>query len=217
MIRKSTTWIKAFAIGIMILTMPTYAQVRDALFMGITDAAGQPAYAELEQAVRNALSGNPKFRLAGQLETERIIREKERLGGSRLENSVPASEELGDTVVIIRGTVNDFSMTLKRRLFFWSQIDAQISINFYFGDLTGEAAYSGTVSAKAKKNKDFVFFASPDKVVHISAIDRTELMNLMQSDIIKEVSELAKVFFNALASNTSDKKSGTPEPETETH
>jgi hypothetical protein len=206
--------------AMMLFIAPAQAQTRSALFWGITDAAGQPALPELEQAVRNAFSIMPKFRLIDPLETERILREKDRLGHGGIDNSIPQNFKLSDSTIIIRGIVAEFSMNLKRHLLLWGKIEARAVVKFHFSDLAGGSAYDGEFSANAKKIKDLVLFASPKRVIHISAVDRSELMGAMQSQIVKELSDFATLYFNSLASgadsDTADKKDLTPETEAET-
>jgi hypothetical protein len=216
--RAVLSGINIFIICMMIFTAPAQAQTRSALFWGITDAAGEPALPELEQAVRNAFSIMPKFRLIDRFETERILREKDRLGHGGIDNSIPQNFKLNDSTIIIRGIVAESSMDLKRHLLLWGKIEALVVVKFHFSDLAGGSAYDGEFSANAKKVKDLVLFASPKRVIHISAVDRSELMSAMQSQIVKEITDFAALYFNSLASGAdsdkADKKDEAPGAET---
>jgi hypothetical protein len=110
-------------------------------------------------------------------------------------------------------------MNLKRHLLLWGKIEARIVVKFHFSDLAGGSAYDGEFNSNAKKIKDLVLFASPKRVIHISAVDRAELMGAMQSQIVKEITDFAALYFNSLASgadsDTADKKEEAAETEAE--
>jgi hypothetical protein len=176
-----------------------HTHARDALFLGLTDNKGEPALPQMEQAIRHELSVNPRFRLIGETETQRFIREKERLGHRRTEPFIQPSAELADSTIIIRGMIEEFSLTPKRRMLLWGKINASMTIKFYFTEAAGPAAYQGEFSGTASKPKGFLLFASAPKTIHISAVDRLELSRKMQAEVIKQLSEFATLFFNSLA------------------
>jgi hypothetical protein len=178
-----------------------FAQPHPALFLGLMNEKGQPVQSEMEQAVRNALAANQKIKLIDKLGTERIIREKERLGRSNVENFIPPGVKLDSSTVIIKGIVQDPEFSLKRHWLIWGKIEAQITVNFHFEELYGTANYQGDFSAAAMKKKDVLFFASARKNIHVSASDREGLLGEMQSQIVKKVSEFAVTFFHALTIN----------------
>jgi hypothetical protein len=184
----------------LIFMAPAPAQARrDVIFLGLTDNRGEPAQAQLEQIIRHELSSNPSFRLMGETETQRFIREKERLGHRRTEPFIQPSAELADSTVIFRGVVEEFSLTPGRRMLLWGKIDAALTVKFHFNEAAGPAAYQGEFRGTASKPKGFLLFANAKKTIHISAVDRSELTGKMQAEMIKDLSEFITLFFNALA------------------
>jgi len=175
------------------------AHAREALFIGLTDGRGEPVQPNMEQAIRHEFSTNRSFRLIGETETQRYLRELERIGRGRTEGFVLASAQLADSVIIIRGVVRDLSLTIGRSMLAWGKINARMTVEFYFNEVNGPAVYQGEFRAQASKRKDLLLFRSAPKIVHITAADRSELIGRMQSQIIKELSEFTTLFFNSLA------------------
>ena len=198
---KRVTTVAAGFMLLIFMAFSAFAQPHPALFLGLMNEKGEPVQAEMEQAVRNALAANQKIKLIDKLETERIIREKERLGRSNVENFIPPGVKLDSPTVIIKGVVKDPEFNLKRHWLIWGKIDARITINFHFEELYGTAKYNSDFSASAMRKKEVLFFASARKNIHISAADREGLLGEMQSQIVKKVSEFAVTFFHALTIN----------------
>jgi hypothetical protein len=165
----------------------------------LTDIAGQPVQQRLEQAIRHELSVNREFRLMSEVETQRIIREIERLGRGRTEAFIPPSARLADSVVVVRGVVEDVSITAGRSALVWGKINARMSVALYVSEVAGPASYQGRFSAAASKRKGLILFANPKKNVHISAVDRSELLGRMNAQTVAHVSTFATQFFSSLA------------------
>jgi len=211
--RKNTpmrvTAVMAACMILIFMASAVPAQPRETLFLGLMNEKGEPVQSEMEQALRNAFAANSRIKLTGTLETQRIVREKERLGRSNVENFIPPSVKLDSSTIIIKGVVYEPVFDLKRHLLLWGKIDARIDVKVYFEEISGKATYQGDFSAKAMRKKDFLLFASARKNVHISAADRSELLGEMQSQIVKEVSALAETFFNALTGDAEDNPADT--------
>jgi len=209
------------------LTLTGSAYAHDALFLGLTDSRGEPAHPHFEQAIRHELAVNPRVNLVSDVETQRVIREMERRGRGRAEAFIPAGARVGDSVVIFRGVVEETVLEVKRHVLAWGKISARMTVSFYFNETAGPAVDKGefsekalqrndllnsgstlklTFSASESKAKDLLLFASAKKTVHISAADRSELIGKMQSKIIKDVSEFAAHYFNALATGPVHKR-----------
>jgi len=179
----------------------TPVSARDVLFLGVTGVRGDPTQPELESELRAELAADKRFRLVGAVETERVVREMERQGRTRADAAVPPSAGLSDSTVIVRGVVKEFSITAKRSPWLiWGKIDAKMRIEVSFGELSGKSFHRGEFGAAASKRKEVVLFRDPKKVVHVSAVDREELLGRMRADLVKDVIDLADIFFNALLS-----------------
>ncbi|MDR0330582.1 MAG: hypothetical protein LBH93_02590 [Chitinispirillales bacterium] len=199
---RTISLVSSFLLAALLITIAiphSPAHARDVLFWGITDARGEPALAEMEREMRAELAASHRFRLIGEAETRRIIRESERQGHTRSEAFIPKGAKLADSAVVVRCVVKEFAVAPARSgLLIWGKVDARMTLEVFFGEVSGPASYRGEFSAAASKRKDVILFASPKTAVHVSATDREELAGRMRSQIIKEVSGLSAVFFNSL-------------------
>jgi hypothetical protein len=177
-----------------------HAHARDVLFLGLINDKGESVHQDLERAIRLEFSANPSFRLIGELETERIVKEIDRLNRTRTELFVPPSARIADSTIIIRGLVGEPRITGGRSWLLWGKVKASMRVRLYFNELNGPASYNGEFSATAEtKRKNFTAAQRADKTVHASASDRSMLIGEMREEIVRKTSEFATLFFNSLA------------------
>ncbi|MDR2693396.1 MAG: hypothetical protein LBB74_04180 [Chitinispirillales bacterium] len=191
----------AMAVVAAIITAAALTPVlaRDLLFLGITDVRGEPAQPELESELRAGLAALGGFRLIGEVETERVVREMERLGHTRAEAVIPAGAGVADSTVIVRGVVKELSIGAKRSWLLWGKIDARMRLEVFFREVSGQLRHRGEFSAAASKRKESVYFRDPKQVVHVSVRDREELLGQMRASIVKDAVGLAETVFDALS------------------
>lgn len=178
---------------------PVWA-ARDLLFLGVTDLRGEPAQPELEGELRAEFAADRRFRLIGEVETERVVREMERQGRTRAEGLIPPSAGLSDSAVVVRGVVTEQTVVIKRSPWLlWGKLDAKMRLEMIFYEVSGPLSHRGEFSAAASKTKDAVLFQDPKKTVHVSVTDREELLSKMRASLVKDAAGLATAVFNALA------------------
>jgi len=196
----SLSIVMAAAAAIAVAPAPVFA-ARDLLFLGVTDVKGAPAQPELEGELRAEFAADRRFRLIGEVETERVVREMERQGRTRAEGIVPQSARLSDSAVVVRGLIREQSIVIKRSPWLLlGKLDARMRLEMDFYEVSGPLSHRGEFSAAASKTKDVVLFQDPKKTVHVSVKDREELLTKMRATLVKDAIELAKTVFNALAS-----------------
>jgi len=172
----------AMVVATVIAVAPAPALARDFLFLGVTDVRGEPAQPGLEGELRAEFAANRHFRLIGDIETQRILREMERQGHTRTEAVIPRSAGLADSTVIVRGVVRELSVVTKRSsLLLWGKIDARMRLEVSLSELSGQSSHRGEFGAEASKRKDVILFADPKKSVHVSVADREELLGRMRA------------------------------------
>jgi len=194
---------------------PAPVSARDLLFLGVTDVRGRPVQPELESELRAEFAADRRFRLLSAVETERVTREMERRGHTRAEAVIPPNSGLSDSTVIVRGVVRELTVVAKRSPWLiWGKIDARMRLEMNFSELSGAISHRGESGAAASKRKEFIFFHDPKKYVHISAMDREELLGRMRSDLLKEAVTLTSAFFNAVAAGGAPPKAFTESPDT---
>jgi hypothetical protein len=195
---KSLSMAIIVAAAVIMTSVPVLA--RELLFLGVTDVRGEPVQSEFESVLRAELAADKRFRLIGGVETERIVREMERLGHTRAEAVIPGSAGLADSTVIVRAVVRELSIVTDRSWLLWGKIDARMRLEVNISELSGRSSHRGEFSAAASKRKDFILLRSSKKVVHISATDREELLEQMRTELVKKAVGLTGTYFNALSS-----------------
>jgi hypothetical protein len=205
------------ALSLMLaLVCVTFVHARDLLFLGLTDTRGASVQPELEQALRHEFTANPAFGIIGELETQRVVREIEKQGRTRTESWLPPGAGIADSVIVVKGIVTENAMNIKRHWLAWGKIDGRMTVKLYFNEVAeGGASYHGQFGASASKPKNFILFQNPQKTVHISAIDRSELLGKMRAKIIKDVSEFTARWIKTLPAHKPAEKTGGDEPVTE--
>jgi hypothetical protein len=195
----SLSILMAEAVAIAVSPAPVFA-ARDLLFLGVTDVKGAPAQPELEGELRAEFAADRRFRLIGEVETERVVREMERRGRTRAEGIIPPSAGLSDSAVVVRGVVTEQTIVIKRSpLLLWGKLDAKMRLEMIFYEVSGPLSQRGEFSASASKTKDVVLFQDPKKTVHVSVKDREELLTNMRAALAKDAVGFATTVFNALA------------------
>jgi hypothetical protein len=198
MIRKAIGAIAFILMAAVVAPAPVLA--RDVLFLGVTDLRGGPAQPELERELRAEFAADRRFRLIGEVETERIVREMERLGHTRAETVIPKSAGLADSTVIVRGVLRELSVVTDRSWLLWGKINARMRLEVSLSEISGPSSHRGEFSAAASKRKDLILLRSSKKVVHVSATDREELLGQIRTELVKETVDLVSTFFKALSS-----------------
>jgi len=197
MIRKM---VYVFIFLLSICVFSTAAQTRNVLFLGIFNQKGEHVEPLLEQAIRNELSAGSEFRLIGETETLRHLREVNALGATPLERFVPPKSRIDTSAIVIWGLVKESSIRPGRRMLLWGRANAVLTVEFFIGEFkSGAFYYRGELTAHASKGKGFLHLGSPQKKVHISVTDRSELKNELQSKMVKEISDIFNLVLNALA------------------
>jgi hypothetical protein len=197
-----------FLLFTMIFALNVSAQTNNVLFLGVFDQKGEHVEPPLEQALRQEFSVSSKFRLIGGTETQRYLKELERIGATPLERVIPPKVKTADSAITVWAVVKESSMRAGRHILFWGKADARLTVEIFICDLKNEKIYyRGELSARAIKSKGFLFVLSARKNVHISAADRSELKGNLQSQTVKSVNDIFSVVFDSL----SDKNDNTRE------
>jgi hypothetical protein len=194
----------AAAVALAVTVVSPTVLARDVLFLGVTDVRGEFVQPELEGELRAGLAADRRFRLLGVVETERVVREMMRQGRTPAEETdIPRNAGLADSTVVIRGVVRELSVVVKRSPWLlWGKLDARMRLEMNFSELSGQAFHRGEFSASASKRKDIILFRDPKKVVHISVMEREELLGQIRTQLVKDAVSLAGTFFSALSPDT---------------
>lgn len=191
-----------FLLITLIFAFSVSAQARSVLFFGVFNQKGEHIEPNLEQALRHEFSAASKFNLTNSAETRRYLKESGLFGATPLERIVPSEVKTADSAIAVWVVVKESAMRTGRWRFFWGKIDARLSLDFFISGLNSkEIYYRGLLQADAVKGKEFIFFNSAPKNVHISAIDRSELNGKLHSDIVKSANDIFLTVLNSLSAD----------------
>lgn len=171
---------------------------RETIFLGLIDKSGASVQADFERAIRLELAASPHVALVGELETQRVVREIERLNRTRAEHFIPHTFPLADSAVVIRIITDEPVVRLGRSWLIFGKINVTTSIRIIFREHNGQAAYDGEFSASSSMRKGWLFFTPVRRGVHVSAPERSRLVGEAQSDIIGQFNEFVRLFYNSL-------------------
>ena len=91
-----------------------------------------------------------------------------------------------DTTLFVWGTIKKYRIKPIRKAFFFSKLKGELTIGLNMYSLSrGKYAYSGNVKAVTFKSKGMVGFRPVEKVVHISALDRAEILEELEYDAVQ--------------------------------
>lgn len=97
-----------------------------------------------------------------------------------LENLIRFTDN--DSMFVVWGTVKNFQLNYRQKKLFFTEIKGELQIDLHIYDLLKkDFLFIGDVNAVAYKSKGIGFFKSKQP---ISAKDRVELMNLLQSEAV---------------------------------
>jgi hypothetical protein len=200
-----------FLFSVLFFISSASVQTKNVLFLGLFNQKGEHVESSVEQALRNELSADSKFRLVSATETQIHLRELERLGTTPLERFVPPKTRIGDSTIVIWGVVKESSIRPRHFMLLWGKADAVLTIDIFIGEFKNNVFYyRGELTAQASKFKGFLHLGSAQKKVHISVADRLELTGQLQSQMVRSVSDIFYLVFNSM--NESAKHEGAQEP-----
>lgn len=193
--------------AVVSVMVPAPVLAYDLLFLGVTDVRGESVQPELESVLRAEFAADRRYRLIGGVETERAVREMERQGRTRAEAVIPRSAGFDDSTVVVRAVVTEVSVVTKRSPWLlWGMVDARMRMEVVFSDLSGRPSYRGEFGAEASMRKEVILFQDPKKAVHVSAVEREELLGRMRGKLMKDAVGLVAVYFNAFSSGGASSK-----------
>ncbi|MFP4241980.1 MAG: hypothetical protein ACLFTW_08415 [Chitinispirillaceae bacterium] len=199
-----------------IFLIPAELSARNVVFLGLSGPDGASVGKSLEPRIQKRLSAMKEFKTGDFIQSRRY-REKINFDGhpvvsrtlvEKLEAIAP------DSTLFVWGTVKDYRIRPERYLFLGAQIKGNITIDFTIYNLADKSySYSGEVKAEAVKKKGFVLFRSVNNEVHISALDRTWILEKLQ----KKISEESASLISIIAKSASFPEEKIDDPEIEKH
>ena len=114
-----------------------------------------------------------------------------------------------DTTLFVWGTVKEYRIKPIRKAFFFSKLKGELTIGLNMYSLSrGEYAYCGNVKAVAFKSKGMVGFRPVEKITHISALDRAEILEKLEYDAVEASGRMISAVVRSESSQTDKDEAG---------
>ncbi len=158
-------------------------------FIGLTGDGAPAIEKTYDRTLRERLATNQQFRVADYLTIKNY---KDRIDFHRYpvvsRNLLAALGRVAhDSTIFIWGSVNEYRISPVRRNLIGSFIDATLTIHLNIYSLSNQKiVFSGDVRVNSDKYKGINVFRPVEQVVHISAVDRTDLLNKLVREAVKK-------------------------------
>lgn len=166
---------------------------RDVVFIGLNGDGAPAAEKTYDRLLREHLSVTPDIQLADYVQSQRY-RKQINFSDHPIvskELIVTMAPYVTDTTYFIWGTIKKCSVTPVRKYFFQAKIKGELLINLNIFSLSNRSfAYAGTIKATTSKHKGLVFFRPVSDMVHVSALDRTELLEKLEYDAVQKTGRM---------------------------
>jgi hypothetical protein len=177
-----------FFIIICIAVSISLAAVRDVAFIGLYGEGAPAIEKNFDAHLRENLSMNTDIRISDYSVSQRYRKlinfGDERTVSSNLVESM--NRFASDSTFFVWGIIKTCTITPVRKNIVVSNLKAELTIGLSIYDLARNGyVYIGNITALAYKNKGFIFFDNPKKTIHISALDRIELLDKVGRDAVQ--------------------------------
>ena len=161
---------------------------KEIAFIGIHGENAPAVEKTFDRLLREHLSVMPEIKAADYIETQRyanLIRFNDFPTVSR--NLVAEMIKVApETTLFVWGTIKEYHISPVRKYLFGVSLEAKLTIGLTMYSLADRTyAYAGNVKATVNKPKGFIFMSPVDKVTHITALDRTELLEKLVYEAVR--------------------------------
>ncbi|MFP4015133.1 MAG: hypothetical protein ACLFVQ_13685 [Chitinispirillaceae bacterium] len=178
------------------LLIPANLSARNIVFLGLSGPEAASIEESLEPKLRSRLSTMRDFKTADFIKSQQY---KDKISFDRYpvvsEALVRKLEAIApDSAIFVWGTVKEYQIQPKRHLLLGARIEGKLTINYTMYNLAERSyAYSGEVKADAVRGKGIVLFRPVDQAVHITALDRIELLEELENEITEGSASLISI------------------------
>lgn len=176
--------------------IPATLHARNIVFLGLSGPEAASMEKSLEPKLRSRLSTMQEFKTADFIQsrhyTEKLNFDLYPVVSEALVEKLEAIAP--DSAIFVWGTVKEYQIRAKRQFLLGARIEGKLTINFTMYNLADRSyAYSGEVKADAVKGKGLVLFRPVDQAVHISALDRADLLEELENEITEGSASLISI------------------------
>lgn len=160
----------------------------EVVFIGLQGEGAPAVEKTYDRLLREHLSVMPEVNAADYLQSQKYAKmisfqDYPVVSKSLVEALEPIAN---DTTLFVWGTVKEFKITPQRKMLFWVKLKGELTIVLNMYTLSNrDYAYSGDVKAVAYKSRGMAGIGSLEKLVHISALDRAELLEKLEFEAVR--------------------------------
>lgn len=185
----------------------------DVVFMGLHGEGAPAVEKTYERLLQEQLAVLPGINAVDYIQSQKyahLINFKDYpvVSNSMVEALEPIA---GESILFVWGTVKEYKITTHRKLFFWVKLKGELTIGLNMYSLARRSyIYSGDVRAETIKSKGMTGFGSIEKNVHISALDRAEILEKLENEAVKGSVKMISALCRAGTSNAEEQKNEEP-------
>jgi hypothetical protein len=180
------SYIPAIQLLLLITVSPLLA--RTVVFIGVNGSEAPAIEKTYDRLLRENLTITPDIQLVDFLQSERYKQQINFFNYPVVSKELveKLSRFVEDTTFFIWGTVEKCQIKPARKFLFHSVLEGELVVSLTMYSLSDRAfAYSGVIKATYSKPKGIVFFRPVDQMTHISALDRTEILEKLEYSVVK--------------------------------
>lgn len=159
----------------------------DVVFIGLSGENAPAVEKTYDRLLRERLSVMPGIKAVDYLQTQRY-REQINFEDYPTVSRVlveSLNKLVSDTTLFVWGTVKEYRISAIRKNLIGSALKGELTIGLNIYNSAHQTyAYAGNVKASVSKSKGLIFFSRLDRAVHISALDRTEMLEELESKAV---------------------------------
>jgi len=174
---------------LIILLMATIVNAKNLVILGFDGRKLPSAENSFDRILRQQLSVTPDAELTDDLKT-RQMRHYVNFDDNHslsIEDINTLRKYVTDSTYFLWGTLDEFKISPKRKFFFKAQIQGELSVELNLYNITEhKSSYSGKIKAVVAEDRGIVIFTPVGRSVHISAIDRTDILEKVENEAARK-------------------------------
>jgi hypothetical protein len=163
------------------------------ILIGINGTGAPSTTVNFENRLRSHLSSIPQLRLEDNIQSQRYRRLIDFSASSYLstEKLNSLNRFIPDSALLVWVNIKKYSVNPERKYLVWSKLKGKmiIDLNIYYPQHQ-EFIHSGDIEVFSEISAEFVMFQPVSKAVHITAIERSEILNDLEQKAVHECGKL---------------------------
>lgn len=174
-----------FLISIVILFTSKNSTCKDVVFLGMIDNNHPAVEKTYDRLFRENLSVMPYIHFVDYVLSQKYRHDVELDGSTFVSRNLLQSLQrcAPETTLFIWGKINSYKIEPKRKGLIRASINGELKVDLTMYSLENkEFTYNGTLHIKKEKPKGVIWFDKVSKVVHITALEHTEMLENLEQE-----------------------------------